>query len=304
MSFEVGIYLYQLVITGSIAGMVSNWATYFLTYRFAGPTGADKVEYDNQTVAQTYIELNYNTALVWIAYPMSPMVVFVAALLGLCEMAWLAQCLKWFCKVADKPFQANATTKMLVMAIFFVTFGYSCMPATFFLTNKPHVLWTVMPGAVGNATKIPMYCGPIEPTEVRYEALLNFLLGWWPQMQNTLGYVTNPVLLFGLISILCVVVAFNNEAAGMARSECADTYLDKANSEAALRSRRIMNRILESEKAVLTDRVMELETKVQDMERGTLSKATSEVKSSFFGRSTALDPEGNPQKKKGMGCFG
>ena len=36
---QVGVYLYQLVITGSIAGMVSNWCTYFFTYRFAGPTG-------------------------------------------------------------------------------------------------------------------------------------------------------------------------------------------------------------------------------------------------------------------------
>ena len=43
---------------------------------------------------------------------------------------------------------------------------------------------------------------------------------------------------------------------------------------------------------------------VKDLETGALSKAASSVKSSFFGGSPDLDADGNPKKKKGMGCFG
>merc|ERR1712096_67991 len=127
---------------------------------------------------------------------------------GLAEITWTSKLLKWFCKCAEKPFQATAATKMLVMLIFLCTFSYSCIPTCLFLYAHPSILYTHIGGH-----ELTTYCGPIVATEWRYQVLLDFLLGWFPTLQDGLHYATNPAVLFGVIAVLTVLVAFNNESA-------------------------------------------------------------------------------------------
>jgi len=302
-TLQVGLYLYQLVIVGHITAIISNFATFYFTYRFAGPTGADKLEYDNQTVAQQYIELNYNTALVWIGYAYSPMLPFIAAVLNYAEVRALALSLKWFHKCAEKPFRTNASTKMLVMGIFFTTFAYTCFPTALFLQAHPSVLYTEINGA-----RVATYCGPIQATERRYQVLLNFLLGWFPTFQTFLGYLTHPVLLFAVIAVLCVIIAFNYEAAGMVREECVDTHLDRINAETYLRDRRIQNRILAREKEVMEQTIASLTAKCDDLEKNNRSfleaaSAKAAKKAAGFFGSAPKDGEQPKDKQKAGSCW-
>merc|ERR1712070_398528 len=99
-TLEAGLYLFNLVITGSLIAMLSNWGTYYAMYKVGGNK---PVEYDNQVVAQQYIELNYTSALVWIGFAYCPMLPFAFALLQMLEILWMSKILNWFCKCADKP---------------------------------------------------------------------------------------------------------------------------------------------------------------------------------------------------------
>jgi len=290
-TLEAGEYLYNLVITGAIISMLSNWASMYFSYRFAGATGKDKLEFDNQMVAQQYIELNYNTALVWVGFSYSPMLLLVWAVLGIAEITWTAKLLQWFCKCAEKPFQATASTKMLVMMIFLSTFAYSCCPTCLFLYAHPSILYTTV-----GKQELTTYCGPIVATERRYTVLVDYLLGWFPSLQEGLRYATNPAVLFGIIAILTVLVAFNNEAATMVREEATGTYMDRANSEAYLREKSIQNGILAREKAVLQEQITSLNQKVVDLETG--------KKNGLSQGQTPGQPDSERPAKKSVGCFG
>lgn len=303
-TLQVGLYLYQLVFVGTLSNMVSNWACFWGMYRFLGKDGPEKVEYDNQTVAQQYIELNYATALVWIGSAYSPMLPFWGSFLGLLEILWMGRVLKWFCRCAEKPFQATAETKMLVMAIFFCTFAYSCIPTCLFMYAHPSVLYVYRGGE-----RVSTYCGPIVATERRYQVLVDYLFGWIPKLEQIIAYATNPTMLFGVIAVLSVLVAFNSEATDNVREECVEQHLERANTEAHLRERRIQNRILEREKVALKEEIETLNAKCADLEAGkaALEQQMTSSKKSFWGGTRGGTVSEEPQsggKPKPTSCFG
>lgn len=260
--------------------MAINFFSFWGMYRFGG---RERVDFDHQTVAQCYIELNYNAALCWIGIKVSPMLPLVAALLGYMELKWMGLILKWFCKCSDNPFQATPQTKMLIMMIFLGTFGFTCWPICLFLYSRPNVLY-----AVHASVKYKSYCGPIIATGRRYEVFLNFLLGWCPTLEDALKYAANPLILVGVVAILAVLVAYNYEATDMVRQECASAYLDTHNSTKHLRQRRIQANILQREKEALEVTVAQLNRQVVDLEAGAAQLRDS------------LSEEQKKQKKGGM----
>jgi len=305
-SMETGLYIYNLVITTALMNIVINFFCYWGMYRFGG---RQRVEFDHQTVAQSYIDLNYNIALVWIGVSVSPVLPFVSAFLGYIELKWMGLLLKWFCKTSENPFQATPQTKMLTMMIFLGTFGFTCWPVCLFLYAHPSVLY-----AVHDSIKYKSYCGPIIASDHRYDVLINFLVGWAPPLKDALKYVSNPVVLVAAVAILAVLVAYNYEATDMVRGECAQSYLDAHNSTKHLRLRRIQANILAREKSMLEDQIQQLNQRVVDLEAGTQQLRTSldeeqqknkKASSSLFGRSQAPAAAADGAKpSKGGGCWG
>jgi hypothetical protein len=257
-----GMYIYKLIVTGSVIAIFSNLATYAAMYYIVYK---ERFEFDNQTVAQLYIDLCYNTALVWIGYYLSPALPFAAFIFSLLELIAIDKCLNWFCRPANKPFSASASSRMMVMGMFMVTFAYSFIPLCGFLYNKPNVLHFQVAGSPHEELG---WCGPIQATERRYNVLLKWALSWAPVMKPALKLAGNPIVLFIIVIILVVLTFFNWESTKLVRQECVDTNEDKFNSEAHLRHRRIQNNILAREKQSLEQKVLQLTQQVADLESG------------------------------------
>lgn len=297
VSVEVALFLYNLVLTSGFMNMAINLIVYYVLYRLAG---RERVAFDHQTVAQSYIDLNYTVVLVWIGMTVSPMLPFVAALLGFFELKLMVKTISWFCKPGANPFQATPSTKMTVMMLFLATFGIACWPICMFLYQRPTALYTV-----SKAVTYKSYCGPIHTTERRYEAFVDMLIGWAPPVKDAMQYFSNPVVLLGLVAVLAVLIAWNCQAADMVRKECADSYLGQSNVTKHLRKRRIENKILEREKALLQAKVLQLTEEIASAPKapaGGLSASQQQPATS--GLNGQMDIEG--QRKGGwkVGCFG
>jgi len=265
VALDVGLFLYQQVVAGHILSMIINFFCWGFFYRFLGPTGADPSEYDNQSVAQTYIELNYMTALVWVGTPYCPFLPLVASLLGFAEIRWSAFWLQWFCKTAEKPFRASADARIQVITIFLCTFAYACIPVCLFLYAHPSILYIHSP-AVGT---FPSYCGPIVATKRRYQVLRDFLLGWSPDVKYYASYAMNPMCMFMIIIFYLVYSGILASKQSSTQVECANQYLDRANSLMHLRERRLHLTRLGNENGKLETQIGELKSKISDLERGT-----------------------------------
>lgn len=254
---EAGLYFYSMVLTNSLSNMVITFLSYWAMKRFYGK----KIEYDHQTVAQNYIDLNYNIFLVWVGYIYSPMLPLIAAVLYYLELKVAALTARMFMTHAERPFTASPDMKILVMSFFMLTFFLTLGPVCLFLYKHPSTSSITIDGTVFKS-----YCGPIEVDDRRFQVLFNLMLSRAPELKEYIGYATSPTLMVCAMAFLTMVIVYNMQAADTVREECSEVYVRKREMRRNLRIRRLENSLLKGRNSQLEEDIGRYAQEVEDLE--------------------------------------
>lgn len=293
-SLDIGLFLYQQVLIGSLANSLSAFGSMWAKSMWYEYLGRGRPEFDGQSVAFLYIDLNYQTALCWVGMIFCPVLPLLFAVLNFAQIWWQIAVLRWFCKCSDKPFKTGAESRIMVMLIFMVTFAYSCIPTLRFLYAYPQ------------SSSLLSYCGPFSPDSRRWTVLMEYLVGAAPSVNDALIYVSNPLLLVGVVLLMALICQYERAERAVVTEECADQYMNIANQQRHLRQSRLKVNQLEAEKQGLLDKVLDLEDSLNNaaalgvpLQTGSSARGLGPVPHHAEGE------EGGPGRPpQGTGCWG
>jgi len=210
---------YKLIITNSIAAALGNFCYLYGVYWWAG--GATnpkaKTQYDHTHVSQAYIDLNYNQALFLVGVLFAPMLPILWVIMNVFEFSVLFFCLRRFCRLAEKPFEA--TDRNYTLYYLTVTWVIGAFPMAFFLTRSPSTNCALIPES-------RCICGPFQrDIRMPYEALAHFVVDRMNWLVDVYDYLLNPLIIWGLLLLCAIFILWISTQLRQVRKECAGSYL-------------------------------------------------------------------------------
>jgi len=201
-----GMMFFQMIVTNSVLTSLSNFLSYGAFW-----WGVGRTEIRQEIVAQLYVDMNYNQALFLMGMIYVPALPLVFFLLNYLEMFVLYLCFKWFCKLAEKPFEPK--NKNSTYMYLFVTCGISLMTFALFLYTAPN-----------QANSTANECGPWAFSKLRYECISDWFNYEMPDFVSEIfKYVLNPMLVYVIVLFLSTVYTFNKASLTAVRHICVDT---------------------------------------------------------------------------------
>jgi len=210
---------YKLIIVNSvtvaITNIVSFGGTYYLGRKKLGNKA--KTQYDHEFVSQAYIDLNYNQGLFLIGVIYAPMLPILWVIMNAFEFFVLVQCLKWFCRLAEKPYEskdANYTLWYLAM-----TWILCAIPLARFLASAPSQNCALTPST-------RCVCGPFDPNiKMKYYALSTFMTDELKWLTGIYDYLLNPMMVYGFILMLAIFIMWTRTQLNNVRSQTVDIQM-------------------------------------------------------------------------------
>lgn len=210
---------YKLIIINSLTVCATNLASFGgLYYWYRKEKGEKaKTQYDHEYVSQAYIDLNYNQGLFLIGVLYAPMLPILWVIMNALEFVVLVMCLRWFCRLAEKPYESKDANYTLWYLS--TTWIICAFPTANFLASSASQNCRLRPLSL-------CVCGPFQADiEMKYYALANFMADEMDWLTHLYGYLLNPMIVYGIIIVLAIVILWLTTQLRQVRNQCVDTYL-------------------------------------------------------------------------------
>jgi len=215
----VGVTFYKLIITNSVSVSATNIVSFWFYWYIAGGSEDKdaKTQYDHDSVSQAYIDLNYNQGLFLIGIIYAPMLPILWVIMNAMELWVLIFCLRWFCRLADRPYET--TDQNYTLWYLATTWIICAFPLAQFMTSKPSTNCNLMP-------RTRCLCGPFDrDLDMRYHAISNYVTSKAHLLSDVYDIILNPLVVYGLVIILAIMLLWVTTMLRQVRQECVRAYV-------------------------------------------------------------------------------